>query len=203
VPATADYLVHDASAASVLVAVLRNDRPGRARDWEAAAAYRTSARDAFLSGNGTDPMHGRRGIETRPTMNRPRGSTKPEPPRKKSPDPTHLHPVDGSYASQRDAQKTFPLNPERPRKPTIRAAKSCRLQQRPAGSGVGRTMRKGSKCGSKSRPWTKVWTMSTPPLAGQTRDERTLPGSQKAAIRGRSSKRTRLRHVVTTTLVHE
>lgn len=25
----------------------------------------------------------------------------------------------------------------------------------------------------------KVWTLSTPSLAGQTRDERTLPGSQK------------------------
>ena len=41
------------------------------------------------------------------------------------------------------------------------------------------------------------------PLAGQTRDERTLPGSQKTAIRGSSSKRIRLRHVVTTTLGHE
>ena len=41
------------------------------------------------------------------------------------------------------------------------------------------------------------------PLAGQTRDERTLPGSQKATIRARSSKRVRLRHVVTTTLGHE
>jgi hypothetical protein len=49
----------------------------------------------------------------------------------------------------------------------------------------------------------KVWTLSTPPLAGQTHDEQTLPGSQKAAIRGRSSKRIRLRHVVTTTLGHE
>jgi hypothetical protein len=25
----------------------------------------------------------------------------------------------------------------------------------------------------------KVWTLSTPPLAGQTHDEQTLPGSQK------------------------
>jgi hypothetical protein len=49
----------------------------------------------------------------------------------------------------------------------------------------------------------KVWTLSTPPLVGQTRDERTIPGSQKTAIRGRSSKRIRLRHVVTTTLGHE
>jgi hypothetical protein len=49
----------------------------------------------------------------------------------------------------------------------------------------------------------KVWTLSTLLLAGQTRDERALSGSEKTAIRGRSSKRIRLRHVVTTTLVHE
>jgi hypothetical protein len=40
-------------------------------------------------------------------------------------------------------------------------------------------------------------------LAGQTRDERTLIGSKKAAIRGRFSKTIRLRHVVTTTPGHE
>jgi hypothetical protein len=52
-------------------------------------------------------------------------------------------------------------------------------------------------------PVDRVWTMSTLPLAGQTCDKRTLPGSQKAAIRGRSSKKIRPGHVVTTTLDHE
>jgi hypothetical protein len=48
-----------------------------------------------------------------------------------------------------------------------------------------------------------VWTVSTPPLAGQTHDERTLPDPQKAAIRGRHTKKLRLRHVVTTTPSNE
>lgn len=52
--------------------------------------------------------------------------------RKKSPDPTHLHSVAGWDAAASDSPETFPLNPERPRKPTLRAAKSCRLQQSPA-----------------------------------------------------------------------
>jgi hypothetical protein len=64
-------------------------------------------------------------------------------------------------------------------------------------------MRKGPKCRPKSRPCTKVCTMCTSPLAGQTRDERTLPGSKQAAIRGISSKKIRLGHVVTTTPDHE
>jgi hypothetical protein len=70
-----------------------------------AAAYRTSARDAFLSGNGTDPMHGRKTTAARPTMNRSYGSAKAGPPRKKSPGPTHLHSVDGSCASHRRPQR--------------------------------------------------------------------------------------------------
>jgi len=64
-------------------------------------------------------------------------------------------------------------------------------------------MSKGPKCMPKSRPCTKVCTMCTPPLVGQTRDERTLHGSQQAAICGRSWKRIRLSHVVTTTSGHE
>ena len=40
-------------------------------------------------------------------------------------------------------------------------------------------------------------------LAGQIRDERTLPGSKKAAISGKSSKKIRFGHVVTTTRRHE
>jgi hypothetical protein len=39
------------------------------------------------------------------------------------------------------------------------------------------------------RPCSNVCTMCTPPLAGQTRNERTLPGSQKAAIRRRSRRK--------------
>jgi hypothetical protein len=61
----------------------------------------------------------------------------------------------------------------------------------------------GTKCRPKSRPCTNVCTMCTPPLAGQTRDERSLPGSQRAAIRGRTSKTIQLSHVVTTTPRHE
>jgi hypothetical protein len=99
--------------------------------------------------------------------------------------------------------KRLPLNPARGRKPTIRTPKSCLLQQRPACGGQGRTIRRGSKCRSKSGPRTKVCTTCTPPLAGQTHDERTLPALQKAAIRGRSTKKIRLRHVVTTTFDHE
>ena len=51
--------------------------------------------------------------------------------RKKSPDPTHLHSVDGSFASHRPPE-TFPLNPERPTTPTVQAAKSCRPKQKTA-----------------------------------------------------------------------
>jgi hypothetical protein len=61
VPARADYLVHDASAASVLFAVFTGTTvsDGHPSLRGAAAAYRTSARNAFLRGNRTDPMHGR------------------------------------------------------------------------------------------------------------------------------------------------
>lgn len=61
--------------------------------------------------------------DTRPCAGRPR---------KKSPDPTHLRSVDGPERQPQPPPETFPLKPERPTKPTIRAAKSCRLQQRPA-----------------------------------------------------------------------
>jgi hypothetical protein len=40
----------------------------------------------------------------------------------------------------------------------------------------------------ESHPCTKVCTMCTPPLAGQRRDERTLPDAHKAATRGGPSK---------------
>lgn len=52
-------------------------------------------------------------------------------------------------------------------------------------------------------PVDSVWTMSTHSLAGRSLDERTLPGSPKAAIRGNSSKKIRLGHVVTTAPDHE
>jgi hypothetical protein len=94
--------------------------------------YRKSARDAFLSGNGTDPRHGRKTIAARPTMDRSYESTKPGPPPEEE---SGSHTPALCRRLVRKPQitpKTFPLNPERPRKPTIRAAKSCRLQQRPA-----------------------------------------------------------------------
>jgi hypothetical protein len=48
------------------------------------------------------------------------------------PDPTHLHSVDGIVRQPHIVPKTFPLNPERPTKPTVWAAKSGRVQQRTA-----------------------------------------------------------------------
>jgi hypothetical protein len=39
--------------------------------------------------------------------------------RKKSPDPTHLHSVDGWDATASDTPEAFPLNPERPTTPTL------------------------------------------------------------------------------------
>jgi hypothetical protein len=59
-------------------------------------------------------------------------STEPGRPRKKSPDPTHLHSIDGSCAIASDTRGDVPAKRERPPTPTIRAAKSCRLQKRPA-----------------------------------------------------------------------
>ena len=47
-----------------------------------------------------------------------------------------------------------------------------------------------------------VRAQCAPPLAGQTCDERTLPGPYKAAPR-KTLEEIRLGHVVTTTYVHE
>jgi hypothetical protein len=73
VPPAADYLVHDASAANVIVAVFSGMTVGDGPVSERRGSrlvYRKSARDALLSGNGTDPMHGRKTIAARPTMDR-------------------------------------------------------------------------------------------------------------------------------------
>jgi hypothetical protein len=65
------------------------------------------------------------------------------------------------------------------------------------------TQEEGTKMQVESHPCTKVRTMCTPPLAGQTRDERLyLPGSKQLREEN-LSKRLRLRHVVTTTRDHE
>ncbi|MDQ0078569.1 hypothetical protein J2S97_003768 [Arthrobacter oryzae] len=61
----ADYLVHDASAANVIVAVFSGMTVGDVPVSERRGSrlvYRKFARDAFLSGNGPDPMHGRKTI---------------------------------------------------------------------------------------------------------------------------------------------
>jgi hypothetical protein len=65
--------------------------------------YRKSARDAFLSANGIDPSRDQlwTGLTDQPNQNRRR---------KKSPDPTHLDSVDGSYASRR-YPKEVPAEP--------------------------------------------------------------------------------------------
>jgi hypothetical protein len=56
--------------------------------------YRKSARDAFLSENGIDPSRDQLWTSLTDQPNENRG-------RKKSPDPTHLHSVDGSDAGHR------------------------------------------------------------------------------------------------------
>ena len=48
--------------------------------------------------------------------------------RKKSPDPTHLHSVDGSFTGHRSATRGA-RRQERPTKTGALAAKSCRLKQ--------------------------------------------------------------------------
>ncbi len=66
----ADYLIHHARAANVIVAVFSGMTVGDGPVSERRGSrrvYRKSARDAFLSGNGTDPMHGRKTIAARPT----------------------------------------------------------------------------------------------------------------------------------------
>jgi hypothetical protein len=73
-PPAADYLVHDARATSVIVAVFSGMTVGDgpvAERRSSRLAYRKSARDAFLSGNGTYPMHGRKTIAARPNTDRP------------------------------------------------------------------------------------------------------------------------------------
>jgi hypothetical protein len=83
VPAATGYVVHDASATSVLVVVFSGmtvgDGPVSERR-RSRLVYRKCARDTFLSGNGTDPMHGRKTIAARPPMDRSYGSTNPGPP---------------------------------------------------------------------------------------------------------------------------
>jgi hypothetical protein len=73
VPPAAGYFVHDASAANVIVAVFSGMTVGDGPVSERRGSrlvYGKSARDAFLSGNGTHPMHGRKTIAARPTMDR-------------------------------------------------------------------------------------------------------------------------------------
>ena len=60
-------------------------------------------------------------------------------------------------------------------------------------------LEEGIKMRVEKPPCTNVFTMCTPPMAGQTCDERTLLGSQIAAVRGSISKKIWLGHVVTTT----
>jgi hypothetical protein len=119
-----------------------------------------------------------------------------------SPDPTHLQPAAWSNAGQRYAMRraaepgtaceTAGLSRKVTSPATETYMKWCRQNQR-----------EGTKMQVEMPPRTKVCTMCTPPLAGQTRDEWTLPNSQQAVIRGRSSKTIRLGHVVTTTPGHE
>jgi hypothetical protein len=79
-PDADDYL---AVPASVLVAVFSGMTVGDGLVTEGRGnrlVYCKSARDTLLSGNGTDPMRGRKSIDARPPIDKSHGSTKPGPP---------------------------------------------------------------------------------------------------------------------------
>ena len=69
----ADHVACDTRAAGVPVPVFSGMTVGDGPVCEKRGSrfvYRKSARDAFLSGNGTDLVHGRKTIDARPTMDR-------------------------------------------------------------------------------------------------------------------------------------
>jgi len=101
------------------------DRPVSER--RGSLVYCKSARDALRSGKGTDPMHGGKTIAARPRWTGRTDQPNQNRPRKKSLDPTHLR--SRSDASHRHLRKRSRWQ-ECPRKPTIRVAKSCCLQQK-------------------------------------------------------------------------
>ena len=100
------------------------------------------------------------------------GSTKPGPPPEEK---------SGSHAPGTLSTDRTPATEGLGRKVMVPATATCMTWCR-------QNQEERAKSRWKSGPWACVDNVHTP-FGGQTRDERTLSGSQKAAIRGRLSRR--------------